>query len=199
MLLIVRVSSFLSPFPPQGCYSGSVTAFHRDQADRDEGWSIGSRVPAIIDDAVGGATIGETRTGAFTTRRALADVKVGSFPMISQTRPGIIHLHTQDNVAVASRTLAAGENASTPPLDVVARQAQRVGHNSAVRVSQRGEPSRQDGQIIGLATKTVAAGEWVRGHNLAIGEFERDYAPATEVPAPPVPITDRAFQGFRRA
>jgi altronate hydrolase len=74
-----------------------------------------------------------------------------------------------------------------------------MGHKIAVRRIEPGEPVRKYGQIIGQASQAIEAGQWVHCHNVALGEFERDYAPATEVPPPQSPIVGRSFMGYRRA
>lgn len=119
--------------------------------------------------------------------------------MISEPRPSVIHLHPRDNVAVASRKLIAGEQVTLPSFRVIASADIPMGHKVALERIEAGEPVRKYGQVIGLAAKPIEAGDWVHGHNLALGELERDFAPSTEIPAPPLPITDRTFQGFRRA
>ena len=58
------------------------------------------------------------------------------------------------------------------------RLAARVpaGHKIAVREIKQGQPVRRYNQIIGFATRDINAGEHVHVHNLAMGDFERDYA-----------------------
>ena len=55
--------------------------------------------------------------------------------------------------------------------------------------------------MIGFATAAVSPGEHVHVHNLAVGDFERDYAFCSEYA--PVELVEeakrRTFQGFRRA
>ncbi len=41
------------------------------------------------------------------------------------------------------------------------------------------------GQTIGFATDDIAPGDWVHSHNLTAGQFDRDYAHATETPPDP--------------
>ena len=51
-----------------------------------------------------------------------------------------------------------------------------AGHKIAVRAVAQGKPVRRYDQIIGFATRDIAPGEHVHLHNLAMGDFERDYA-----------------------
>ncbi|MGL4423527.1 MAG: UxaA family hydrolase, partial [Gemmataceae bacterium] len=61
------------------------------------------------------------------------------------------------------------------------------------------EPIRKYGQVIGFAGAAVQPGEHVHTHNVKLGSFERDYAYATETPAPlPPPAEYRTFQGYDR-
>jgi altronate hydrolase len=50
-----------------------------------------------------------------------------------------------------------------------------------------------------VTTQPVAPGQWVHSHNLANDDLDLDYAPATEVPAPPQPLAGKVFQGYRRS
>ena len=62
-----------------------------------------------------------------------------------------------------------------------------LGHKVALADIAPGEPVRKYGQIIGFASKAIAAGSLVHVHNLKADLFERDYAFATEKPRPPLP------------
>ena len=74
-----------------------------------------------------------------------------------------------------------------------------MGHKISVTEIRPGEPILKYGQTIGFATAEIPAGSWVHTHNVGLAEFQRDHAPAQFIPAPPIPILDRSFQGFRRA
>ena len=60
---------------------------------------------------------------------------------------------------------------------------------------------RKYGQVIGVATRAIAAGEHVHTHNLAFADFERDYAFGVDLPgartAPSGAASD--LQGHRQA
>src|SRR5919106_3442071 len=85
-----------------------------------------------------------------------------------------IRLHPEDDVVIARIDLQSGT--------LVARENVRVsvtipaGHKLAVRDIAKGAPVRRYNQIIGFATRDIKAGEHVHVHNLAMGDFQRDYA-----------------------
>jgi altronate hydrolase len=108
-------------------------------------------------------------------------------------------LHTDDNIAVASCDLAAGDEVAAGSHEVRLREAIRMGHKIALLPIAEGEPVRKYGQFIGVATRRIEPGEWVHSHNLVNGHFDRDYEYATEVPPDPEPIRGRTFLGYRRA
>ncbi len=110
-----------------------------------------------------------------------------------------ILLHGEDNVAIAPRTFEAGQSVLAGPYEVTLSQRVVIGHKLALSPIQVGEPVRKFGQIIGFATKPIAAGEWIHMHNLENGELNREYEYGTSLPPEPEPITGRTFQGYRRA
>src|SRR5262245_41711666 len=55
------------------------------------------------------------------------------------------------------------------------------GHKVATRAIKSGEPVRRYNQIIGFASRDIAAGEHVHLHNLAMRSFDRDYAFSADV------------------
>src|SRR5262249_48089095 len=74
-----------------------------------------------------------------------------------------------------------------------------AGHKIAVRAVAQGKPVRRYNQIIGFATRDIAAGDHVHVHNIAMGDFQRDYAFSalrTQTQYFPEPAT---FQGIVRA
>ncbi len=85
-----------------------------------------------------------------------------------------IRLHPDDDVVIArldiqSGTLLAKENVRTAA-------AIPAGHKIAVRPIAKGHPARRYNQIIGFATRDIQPGEQVHVHNLAMGDFQRNYA-----------------------
>jgi altronate hydrolase len=69
-----------------------------------------------------------------------------------------------------------------------------------VRSIAAGAGVRKYGQVIGFATRDIAAGEHVHGHNLEFHAFERDHAVGTQVTPldPPPGDLRRTFDGLRR-
>src|SRR5215218_2351564 len=109
--------------------------------------------------------------------------------------PPIIRLHPDDGVAIAWGVLQPGT-----PLGpgLAAKRRVPAGHKVALRPHAAGEAVRRYGQIIGFATKPIAPGDWVHSHNLAMGDFARDYAYGVDAkPTEPVPVPAH-FLGIRR-
>lgn len=111
----------------------------------------------------------------------------------------VILLHADDNVCVAARDLPAKAEIVAGARTLVVNGPVGMGHKIAVRPIARGERVYKYGQVIGFATAAIAVGDFVHTHNLAAGEFDRDYAYASEVPADPQPLLGKTFQGYRRA
>lgn len=114
-------------------------------------------------------------------------------------RPSALCLNPLDNVCVATRDLAAGSRIDAGGRSVALGGAIRMGHKIALAAIAQGQRVIRYGQTIGFATSDIQPGDWIHVHNLTAGEFSRDYAFSTEVPADPAPLVDRTFQGFRRA
>jgi altronate hydrolase len=108
-----------------------------------------------------------------------------------------IRLHTADDVLIARTQLVGGTTVES----VTARGLIPAGHKIATRSIAIGEPVRRYNQIIGFASKPIAAGEHVHTHNLDMGlnkgNFERDYAFGADVK--PEPARQLAtFMGINR-
>ncbi len=111
----------------------------------------------------------------------------------------VIHLSPLDNVCVAARHLTKGHRLQVAGETIELAAAIPLGHKVACRSIADRSPVTKYGQTIGFATEPIPAGGWVHSHNLALGQLDRDYASATEVPPPPEPLRDRVFHGYRRA
>src|ERR1700730_16195230 len=85
-----------------------------------------------------------------------------------------IRLHPSDDVVIARQQLVSG----TTLLDenVTISGLIPPGPKVATRAIDVGEPVKRYNQIIGFAKRPIAPGEHVHLHNLAMGEFARDYA-----------------------
>jgi altronate hydrolase len=110
-----------------------------------------------------------------------------------------VHLRPQDNVAVARKPIPAGTAFHFDGGSFALPTAIKMGHKFALVPIKEGDPVRKYGQIIGFAGRAIAPGEHVHVHNVTAGAFERDYAHASQVPAPlPPPAEYRTFMGFDR-
>lgn len=109
-----------------------------------------------------------------------------------------IRLHPDDDVLIARSQLLGG----TVLDGLTVRGLVPPGHKVAVRALDAGTPVRRYNQIIGFASRPIAAGEHVHTHNLdmgaAKGAFERDYAVGSDVKPAPAP-REAHFMGIQRA
>ena len=112
--------------------------------------------------------------------------------------PRAVVLRGDDTVAVAARPLPRGFALEVGGRTIEVREPIGLGHKVALADIAAGEPVRKYGQIIGFASKAIAAGSLVHVHNLKADLFERDYAFATEVPEPPRSLEPRTFRGYLR-
>ena len=94
--------------------------------------------------------------------------------------PRAVVLRGDDTVAVAARPMPRGFVLEAGGRTVEVREPIGLGHKVALADIAPGEPVRKYGQIIGFASKAIAAGSLVHVHNLKADLFERDYAFATE-------------------
>lgn len=109
----------------------------------------------------------------------------------------IITLNVSDSVATTRRAIAEGESVAD---GVTALAEIPRGHKVALTAIGINEPVLKYGQVIGFATRSIAAGEHVHTHNVEMRDvalhhsFSRD-AHKTDF----IPIAERAtFQGFVR-
>jgi altronate hydrolase len=109
-----------------------------------------------------------------------------------------IRLHPNDDVLIARRQLVGGASVE----NVQVKGLVPPGHKVAMRDIAPGEPVRRYNQIIGFASRPIAAGEHVHTHNLDVGPdggaFARDYAFGVDVKPEPAP-REATFMGIRRA
>ena len=109
-----------------------------------------------------------------------------------------IRLNPADDVVIARVEIPGG---TTLPKEGNVRLAATVpaGHKIAVRDVAQGQPVRRYNQIIGFATRDIKAGEHIHVHNLAMGDFERDYAFCTDVKTTQAITPQATFEGIVRA
>jgi altronate hydrolase len=110
----------------------------------------------------------------------------------------VIRLHPADDVVIARVDLPAGM-ALAKEGGVRLGVTVPAGHKVAVREVKQGQPVRRYNQIIGFATRDVRSGDHVHVHNLAMGDFERDYAFCADVRATGYVSEPATFQGIVRA
>jgi len=108
-----------------------------------------------------------------------------------------IRLHANDDVVIARQQLVSG----TALLDEKVTVSGLVppGHKVATRAIHAGEPVKRYNQIIGFAKRPIAAGEHVHLHNLAMGEFARDYAYGVDAKPTGYAESPATFDGIVRS
>ncbi len=107
-----------------------------------------------------------------------------------------IRLHPEDDVVIARVELPAGTLISRENV----RTAVRVppGHKVATRDVAQGKPVHRYNQIIGFATQAIKAGDHVHVHNVAMGDFQRDYAFCTLAKPTAYVEAPATFMGIKR-
>jgi len=85
-----------------------------------------------------------------------------------------IRLHADDDVVIARIELPGGTLVTRENVRAVVTIP--AGHKIATRAVAQGAPVRRYNQIIGFATRPIQPGEHVHVHNIAMGDFQRDYA-----------------------
>src|SRR5438034_1005551 len=107
-----------------------------------------------------------------------------------------IRLHPGDDVVIARQQLVSG----TTLLDEEVKISGLIppGHKVATRAIRHGEPVKRYNQIIGFAKRDISPGEHVHLHNLAMGEFSRDYAFGADVKPTAFTETPAVFNGILR-
>ncbi|MEN9781608.1 MAG: putative D-galactarate dehydratase [Pseudomonadota bacterium] len=112
----------------------------------------------------------------------------------ASTLQPFIRLHAHDDVVIARSQLVGG----TAVEGVTVRGLVPPGHKLAVRAIPSGQPVRRYNQIIGFASRDIAAGEHVHTHNIAMADFERDYAFGADLKPEPA-RRQASFMGIKRA
>ncbi len=110
----------------------------------------------------------------------------------------VIRLHLQDDVVIARAAIACGTVLDEFD-DLRVLSDIPAAHKLAIRAVGQGQALKRYGQIIGFATREIAAGEHVHSHNLAIGDFARDYAFGQDYQPMQAAQSPRSFMGIRRA
>jgi altronate hydrolase len=108
-----------------------------------------------------------------------------------------IRLHPADDVVIARVELPAGTMVPRENIRVGVRVP--PGHKVAVRDVAKGQPVHRYNQIIGFATQPIKAGDHVHVHNVAMGDFQRDYAYCSLRKDTQYAAQPATFMGIKRA
>jgi altronate dehydratase len=89
-------------------------------------------------------------------------------------KDNILVIHPRDNVAVALRTLAAGEQAVGKGIaGFSALEKIPASHKIALRDISAGEEIIKYGETVAVSTREIKKGEWVHTHNLESQRWKR--------------------------
>ncbi len=109
-----------------------------------------------------------------------------------------IRLHPDDDVLIARQQLLSGTSVEGIPIKGLIP----AGHKISTHAIAPGEAVRRYNQVIGFASKPIAAGEHIHTHNLDMGpnkgDFARDYAIGADVKPEPA-RREATFMGIKRA
>jgi altronate hydrolase len=112
----------------------------------------------------------------------------------------LIVLHPSDNVAVARVALAQGAEVALADGAMLRVQAAiEAGHKIALRHIPQGEVVLKYGQVIGVASAEIQAGEHVHVHNVGMGQSLPARAAAAEAAANVVADEPATFEGYLRS
>ncbi|WP_342620507.1 altronate dehydratase family protein [Rhodoferax sp. GW822-FHT02A01] len=112
--------------------------------------------------------------------------------------PALIQLSDLDNVAVARSRIEAGQTVASAASRVLAVDAIDAGHKIALQTIGAGEPVRKYGQIIGLATRAIGAGEHVHVHNVDMVASRAQHGAGVDYRATPITHDGATFEGIVR-
>ena len=116
---------------------------------------------------------------------------------MTQNAPLTIRLNPSDNVIVSRGYIAAGTDIFDEELAL--RADIPAGHKIATSEILSGQPVRKYNQIIGFATRDIAVGDHVHVQNIAMQDFDRDYAFCAETREIERASDPAQFLGYRRA
>ena len=109
----------------------------------------------------------------------------------------VIRIHAQDNVVIARSQLVGGTVLADEGVTVSGLVP--PGHKVATQAIAKGQAVRRYDQVIGMATRDIAAGEHVHTHNLAFSDFAREHAPGAAAQPTAYVAQPATFQGIVRA
>jgi altronate hydrolase len=114
-----------------------------------------------------------------------------------QTADLTIRLNTADDVIIARTELPKGTEVISEKIKVSG--VIPAGHKVATCALKVGDPVRRYNQIIGFVTQNIQPGDHVHVHNLAMGDFERDYAFCEDFVPSVVNPNPATFMGIKRS
>ena len=89
-------------------------------------------------------------------------------------KDNILVIHPRDNVAVALKTLVAGEQAMAKGLEGFPTLEEiPASHKIALRDIAAGAQIIKYGEIVAVSTHAIKKGEWVHTHNLESKRWKR--------------------------
>lgn len=113
-------------------------------------------------------------------------------------KPLYVQVHERDNVAIIVNP--EGLPAATI-FDSGLALTERIpqSHKVALRALDKGDAIVRYGQVIGLASRPISAGSWVREDAVELPDAPalEELSLATAIPGPQPPITGCTFEGFR--
>ncbi len=113
-----------------------------------------------------------------------------------QTADLTIRLNAADDVIIARTELPKGTEVISEKIKVSG--VIPAGHKVATCALKVGDPVRRYNQIIGFVTQNIQPGDHVHVHNLAMGDFERDYAFCEDFVPSVVNPNPATFMGIKR-
>jgi altronate hydrolase len=114
-----------------------------------------------------------------------------------QTADLTIRLNAADDVIIARTELPKGTEVISEKIKVSG--VIPAGHKVATCALKVGDPVRRYNQIIGFVTQNIQPGDHVHVHNLAMGDFERDYAFCEDFVPSVVNPNPATFMGIKRS
>ncbi len=113
-------------------------------------------------------------------------------------QPLYIKVHSRDNVAIIGNPEGLPAGTAFPGGPTLIERVPQS-HKVALQDLDRGQPILRYGQVIGLATRPVHAGSWVREDlvELLAAPALDDLSLATAVPVPLPALSGHTFEGFR--
>ena len=110
-----------------------------------------------------------------------------------------IHLHPNDNVAIARVPLSPKQKLKVGHFELTVRAAVPAGHKIALFEINSGEMLLRYGQMIGRAKGAIHAGDHIHTHNVAYEEIVFEYEfPTGDHGLAPMPAVIPSFMGYQR-